>query len=316
MENHDNGIIHYPVRQWRGWIPAGQCGEVPALSPATGCDPAAGAPPPLAGRDWRQATFSPDRRARFLDVLAEHGNVRIACAAVRISPETAYRLRRRDFAFAEGWQAALVLARGHVEQVLADRALNGVEEEIWYRGELVGSRRRHDSRLLLAHLGRLDRLADETVAGERAERFDEMLALVAGERFPDAMADADAGVDYFADPLLPMERDRYLREAEQRAAGARWWDEETDAAAMKGESGGEGGDGGGESRDGATIVAEAAAEWDDWQARARAVCDTLDAERVGPAGFVALDSVNSVNTPAAVEATEAVEVAAAKSPPA
>ncbi|MFD1958902.1 hypothetical protein ACFSHP_07045 [Novosphingobium panipatense] len=95
-----------------------------------------------------------------------------------MSRTSAYLLRRRDAAFAAGWEAALVLARRHVEEVLATRALDGVEEAVWFRGELVGSRRRYDTRLLLAHLARLDRVAEETA--DHAGRFDEALALVAG----------------------------------------------------------------------------------------------------------------------------------------
>ena len=43
------------------------------------------------------------------------------------------------------------------------------------RGELVGTRRRLSDRLLLAHLGRLDRLRTDTRIEELAENFDAML---------------------------------------------------------------------------------------------------------------------------------------------
>lgn len=124
--------------------------------------------------------WTPGRKARFLDRLAVHGNVREACRCVGLSAEAAYRLRRRDEMFARGWAAALVLARQNCEQVLGERAVEGVEEDIFYRGELVGTRRRYDSRLLLAHLARLDRLEDG--AGSDAGRFDEILASVADPR--------------------------------------------------------------------------------------------------------------------------------------
>ncbi|OCC23028.1 hypothetical protein MB02_12645 [Croceicoccus estronivorus] len=128
----------------------------------------------------RHDGFSPARQVRFLDHLASSGNVRAACAVARISAETAYRARRRDGRFAKVWDAALVLARSHVEAVLADRALNGVEEPVFYHGEEVARRRRYDTRLLLAHLARLDARCAEPQALCAAERFDEMLAGVAG----------------------------------------------------------------------------------------------------------------------------------------
>jgi len=95
-----------------------------------------------------------------LRALSHHGNVRLACRAAGISPQTAYRARRASRDFGACWDAALVLARDHVEEVLADRALNGVEEVVYYHGEEIGRRIRYDNRLLLAHLARLDKLAE------------------------------------------------------------------------------------------------------------------------------------------------------------
>ena len=125
------------------------------------------APPPLC--DAR-------RRAIFCERLAQCGNVRLACKAAAISPQTAYRTRRACADFAALWDAALVLARGVVEEVLADRALNGVEEAVFYHGEEVARRRRYDSRLLLAHLARLDRLAERADTAALADGFDAALA--------------------------------------------------------------------------------------------------------------------------------------------
>ena len=68
-----------------------------------------------------------------------------------------------------------MVARAAAEAKLADCAMNGVEEEVWYHGEMVGTRRRLSDRLLLAHLGRLDRLRTDTRIEELAENFDAML---------------------------------------------------------------------------------------------------------------------------------------------
>jgi len=122
------------------------------LSPATHPVPAC---PPL---------FSGRRKAAFCESLSHSGNVRLACRAAGVSPQTAYRARRASGDFRACWDAALVLARSHAEAVLADRALNGVEEAVFYHGEEVATRRRYDTRLLLAHLARLDRLADAVEA--------------------------------------------------------------------------------------------------------------------------------------------------------
>jgi|GEM_PF-938600 len=119
--------------------------------------------------------FTPARRALFCDLLAASGNVRAVCARVGVSPHTAYRQRRRDAGFSALWDAALVLARDHAEAVLAERALEGVEEAVFYHGEEVARRRRFDTRLLLAHIGRLDARYSAR-AEANAARFDGLLA--------------------------------------------------------------------------------------------------------------------------------------------
>ncbi|MDG6078427.1 hypothetical protein E3U23_04380 [Erythrobacter litoralis] len=106
----------------------------------------------------RFTVFSPQRQAEFLQSLQLSGNVRLAARAARVSAQTAYRARRGSAAFARAWDSALLAARDHAEQVLADRALNGWEEAVFYHGEEVARRRRYSDRLLLAHLARLDRL--------------------------------------------------------------------------------------------------------------------------------------------------------------
>lgn len=192
--------------------------------------PPSGSPPPAFGRGWipaardiglpddrdalpsgqpapryqapRHDGFTPERRVRFLSVLATQGSVRLACVATGVSPQAAYVRKRRDPAFAQGWEGALVLARDHAEQVLADRAIHGVTETIFYRGEAVGQRTRFDARLLLAHLARLDRHCLEAERGQAAAaRFDEFLdALLRGE--------TDAGWDQESDGWISDEPTR------------------------------------------------------------------------------------------------------------
>lgn len=157
--------------------------------------PSPTAPVPATG-------WTPERKALFLDRLSVHGNARAACRAVGLSAEAAYRLRRRDPLFARGWAAAIVLGRENTIQVLGERAVEGVEEEIFYRGELIGTRRRYDSRLLLAHLARLDRIADENTAGGDAGRFDELIAAI-----------ARVG----GDDTIPSDRDRHIQDAADAA---------------------------------------------------------------------------------------------------
>jgi hypothetical protein len=227
--------------------------------------------------------WTPARKALFLSVLAEQGNVRVAAARVGISAQSAYVLRRRDGVFAAAWGAALVLAREAAEQVLADRALNGVEEAVFYHGEVVAMRRRYDSRLLLAHLARLDqRCGKDRDAARRAARFDELLAVVAGEEVPDALCPVE-GFAREADPLLPATRADHVR-----FVGDASQDESDEWDAVSWEA----------------ACASAGEEWDEWHRRAVARVDDLEGElagegleyksRGGPETWP-LDSVNRVN---------------------
>ena len=152
------------------------------ISPPPGAEPV-----PTSAEAAKHTIFSPRHQAAFLENLASFGNVRLACRAARVSPQTAYRTRRRSPALAHAWDAALLAARHVAEEVLADRALNGVEEAIFYHGEEIATRRRYDSRLLLAHLARLDALADRAdIAAALPLLDDQIETLRRGESLPEA----------------------------------------------------------------------------------------------------------------------------------
>jgi hypothetical protein len=136
--------------------------------------------PPPAPRT-RTDGWSPERQRQFLEVLAETGVVRAACDAVGLSHRSAYNLRIRadGAAFRLGWDAAILIARARLADELLARAIEGQEEVInrdEYSGEIV--RRRHDNRLAMSLLGRLDRMADAPPEGS-----DAALARVAAQDF-------------------------------------------------------------------------------------------------------------------------------------
>lgn len=149
--------------------------------------------PQTPARTSRHDGWTPERKVRFLERLSRTGNVRVACAAVGLSHATAYRLRQRDSAFARGWSVALALARDVGIQTLSERAIEGVEEPVYYRGTLVGRRRRYDNRLLLAHLARLDKLVDERALEEDLANYADPFACLADERTPADLRDEPSG---------------------------------------------------------------------------------------------------------------------------
>lgn len=149
--------------------------------------------PHIPAEDARRTIFLPELKSRFLRHLSEFGNVGQACTAGRVSRQTAYRERRRDRGFARLWDAALLAARIHAESELGERALCGVEEVVWYHGEEVGRRRRFSDRLLLAHLARLDRIAERGEADTALDVLDDAIAALAEGREVDTLLEGDSG---------------------------------------------------------------------------------------------------------------------------
>lgn len=153
--------------------------------------------------------FTRERQVVFLEALAVSGSVRSAARRAGVSHQTVYRAKRACMALRRCVDAALLCARDHAEEELRCRAVDGVEEEVLYHGEVVAVRRRYCSRLLLAHLGRLDKLAEREDVSALADGFDAALAaFAAGEELPGADlpgahdgAPAQAGVSGDGSPL-------------------------------------------------------------------------------------------------------------------
>ena len=154
------------------------------VSPPPGAEPV-----PTSAEGARYSVFTIDRKRAFLRNLQLFGNVRNATRAACVSAQTAYRARRQSAQFRLMWDAALLAARGAAEATLADRAINGVEEAVYYHGVEVARRRRYDSRLLLAHLARLDRLEEREEVAAMLETLDDCIdALGEGVGIEEAFA--------------------------------------------------------------------------------------------------------------------------------
>ena len=152
---------------------------------------------PVPASQARVDGWSPQRQRLFVETLAATGIVRAACEAVQISERAAYalRLRRDGTAFRLGWDAAILIARARLADTLLARAIEGQEEVITRDEDGTEMRRhRHDNRLAMSMLSRLDRMADSP-----AEGSDAALARIVAQDFtaycdllcppPDAAAD-------------------------------------------------------------------------------------------------------------------------------
>lgn len=106
----------------------------------------ADAPP----RRTRHDGWTPDRMQEFIRVLRATASVSDAAAAVDMSRQSAYKLYAEPDAraFRDAWDEALRGAVGVLAATAYDRAVNGVEEIVYYKGARVGVRWRYDNRLL------------------------------------------------------------------------------------------------------------------------------------------------------------------------
>ena len=83
-------------------------------------------------------------------------------------------LRRHPEAatFRKAWEAALDLGIQRIEDVAMDRALNGVEVPVYHAGELVGTRRAYNDRLLMFMLQNRSPERYGSAAAHRERRLD------------------------------------------------------------------------------------------------------------------------------------------------
>lgn len=113
---------------------------------------------PLALATIRHDGWTPERQTAFLETLAATHCVSEAARRVGMSRQSAYALRARlkGEPFDLAWTAAFRCRIDALAEAALDRAINGVEVQHFYNGELVGTTRRYDERLTLALLAMRD----------------------------------------------------------------------------------------------------------------------------------------------------------------
>ncbi|MGE0294810.1 MAG: hypothetical protein AB7P97_20865 [Hyphomonadaceae bacterium] len=80
------------------------------------------------------------RKRAFLDALAITGVVTSACEATGVARKTAYHWRDADPDFADQWDEAIATSTDRLEAEAHRRAVLGVEEPVFHRGQLVFKR--------------------------------------------------------------------------------------------------------------------------------------------------------------------------------
>ena len=105
-----------------------------------GADPCGGGPPEGPPEGWRGV---------FLTALRETGNVSASARRAGTSRSVCYGRRRRDSGFAAAWEDALEEAADRLEMEAFRRAVDGVGEDRFFGGHVVGEVTRYSDALLM-----------------------------------------------------------------------------------------------------------------------------------------------------------------------
>jgi hypothetical protein len=92
--------------------------------------------------------FDETKKKLFLASLAEFPSVSAALRAANVSMGTAYRHREMDADFGKAWNLAIEIGYGILEDEAIRRAVLGVQEPIYQKGECVGYVTRYSDSLL------------------------------------------------------------------------------------------------------------------------------------------------------------------------
>ena len=111
-----------------------------------------------ARRRPRHDGWTEEKQRRFIEALADTGLVSHSARAVGMSRESANRLRRSPHgaAFARAWDAARLHSGAALEDIAFERAMEGVEHNVYNEyGEVIATKRVVNDRMLtflLSHL--------------------------------------------------------------------------------------------------------------------------------------------------------------------
>ena len=97
-------------------------------------------------------TRKPPWRPIFLAQLAATGNVSIAAQKASITRTHTYTTRYKDEDFAAQWDEAMQVAVDALEAEARRRAVEGVDEPVYYKGQLIDTIKKYSDNLLITLL--------------------------------------------------------------------------------------------------------------------------------------------------------------------
>ncbi len=85
----------------------------------------------------------------FIDALSKSGNITLSCERALVARGTVYRWRESHEEFKNKWDTALAEATDRLEAEARRRAEEGVNQPVWYQGEMVGTEKRYSDMLMI-----------------------------------------------------------------------------------------------------------------------------------------------------------------------
>ena len=92
---------------------------------------------------------TPQKKKAFLESLSSCGNVTLAARESGITRQEWYRERADDEKFAATWEGAVQLGVEALEDEARRRAVDGVDEPVFYQGKVSGHVRKYSDTLLI-----------------------------------------------------------------------------------------------------------------------------------------------------------------------
>lgn len=98
----------------------------------------------------KQGRFTCQKKKKLLELVKRNGgNVSAAAAKVGVSPATVHYHQRVDPVFKDKLELSKLEAMNDVEEAITHRGLDGVDDPVFYQGEIVGSRKVYSDSLLM-----------------------------------------------------------------------------------------------------------------------------------------------------------------------
>ena len=92
----------------------------------------------------KKLVWDADIQALVIEGLRLVGNVMEVARKLDVPTITLYRRRVRDWQFKRSWEKAMGAQYDALEAALCERLTNGWDEDVWYQGKCVGTRRVYD----------------------------------------------------------------------------------------------------------------------------------------------------------------------------